>query len=226
MYNEDDARLYALLGQIVQYGGKDASKRRVSHRRRLEKALAANCAVLPIIKLDALHSKGYTKTGRVKDISEAKKYDRSYKEQSVKPAPEIGVKRAGEELKIPYGTLYGRVRPAPLIVIVHNDVLRLAALKFTVELLQPCGLLSKFLGVFKVAAVASVRSVCIRASLSVILSSFRSDPLPNRFSRRVRLTGFTRTDIRVKNVSDSSFCREHFCISLFSGKLEQKSQNA
>ena len=29
-------------------------------------------------------------------MSEAKKYDRSYKEQSVKPAPETGVKRAGE----------------------------------------------------------------------------------------------------------------------------------
>lgn len=40
-------------------------------------------------------------------MSEAKKYDRSYKEQSVKPALEIGVKRAGEELKVPYGTLYG-----------------------------------------------------------------------------------------------------------------------
>ncbi len=38
-------------------------------------------------------------------MSEAKKYDRSYKEQSVKLALEIGVKRAGEELKIPYGTL-------------------------------------------------------------------------------------------------------------------------
>ena len=45
-------------------------------------------------------------------MSEAKKYDRSYKEQSVKPAMEIGVKRAGEELKIPYGTLYGWVQAA------------------------------------------------------------------------------------------------------------------
>ena len=43
-------------------------------------------------------------------MSEAKKYDRSYKEQSVKPALEIGVKRAGEELKVPYGTLYGWCR--------------------------------------------------------------------------------------------------------------------
>ena len=39
-------------------------------------------------------------------MSEAKKYDRSYKEQSVKLALEIGVKRAGEELKVPYGTLF------------------------------------------------------------------------------------------------------------------------
>ena len=45
-------------------------------------------------------------------MSEAKKYDRSYKEQSVKPAPETGVKRAGEELKVPYGTLYGWVQVA------------------------------------------------------------------------------------------------------------------
>ena len=36
-------------------------------------------------------------------MSEAKKYDRSYKEQSVKLALEIGVKRASEELKVPYG---------------------------------------------------------------------------------------------------------------------------
>ena len=45
-------------------------------------------------------------------MSEAKKYDRSYKEQSVKPALEIGVMRAGEELKVPYGTLYGWVQAA------------------------------------------------------------------------------------------------------------------
>ena len=49
---------------------------------------------------------------RVKDMSEAKKYDRSYKEQSVKLALEIGVKRASEELKVPYGTLYGWVQAA------------------------------------------------------------------------------------------------------------------
>ena len=45
-------------------------------------------------------------------MSEAKKYDRSYKEQSVKLALEIGVKRASEELKVPYGTLYGWVQAA------------------------------------------------------------------------------------------------------------------
>jgi len=45
-------------------------------------------------------------------MSEAKKYDRSYKEQSVKLALEIGVKRANEELKVPYGTLYGWVQAA------------------------------------------------------------------------------------------------------------------
>ena len=45
-------------------------------------------------------------------MSEAKKYDRSYKEQSVKLALEIGVKRASEELKVPYRTLYGCVQAA------------------------------------------------------------------------------------------------------------------
>ena len=45
-------------------------------------------------------------------MSEAKKYDRSYKEQSVKLALEIGVKRASEVLKVPYGTLYGWVQAA------------------------------------------------------------------------------------------------------------------
>ena len=45
-------------------------------------------------------------------MSEAKKYDRSYMEQSVKPVLEIGLKRAGEGLKIAYGTLYGWVQAA------------------------------------------------------------------------------------------------------------------
>jgi len=45
-------------------------------------------------------------------MSEAKKYDRSYMEQSVKPVLEIGLKRTGEGLKIAYGTLYGWVQAA------------------------------------------------------------------------------------------------------------------
>ena len=45
-------------------------------------------------------------------MSEAKKYDRSYKEQPVKLALETGVKRAVEELKVPYGTLYGWMQAA------------------------------------------------------------------------------------------------------------------
>ena len=44
-------------------------------------------------------------------MSEAKKYDKSYKEQSVKLALEIEVKRASEELKVPYGTT--RQTPVP-----------------------------------------------------------------------------------------------------------------
>lgn len=38
-------------------------------------------------------------------MSEAKNYDKSCKEQSVKPALDVGVKRASEELKIPYRML-------------------------------------------------------------------------------------------------------------------------
>lgn len=45
-------------------------------------------------------------------MSDAKKYNRSYKERSVKSALEIGVKQAGEELKVPYGTLYGWLQAA------------------------------------------------------------------------------------------------------------------
>lgn len=45
-------------------------------------------------------------------MSEAKKYDRSYMEQSVKPVLEIGLKRTGEGLKIAYGTLYGWAQAA------------------------------------------------------------------------------------------------------------------
>ena len=40
-------------------------------------------------------------------MSEAKKYDRSYKEQSVKLELKVGV---SEKLNLPYGTLYGLVQ--------------------------------------------------------------------------------------------------------------------
>ncbi|MBP0985171.1 MAG: hypothetical protein J6A19_15765 [Oscillospiraceae bacterium] len=65
-------------------------------------------------------------------MSEAKKYDRSYKEQSVKLALEIWVKRAGEELKIPYGTLYGWVQAAKNgdLDIEERDFLNEAAVFF------------------------------------------------------------------------------------------------
>ena len=65
-------------------------------------------------------------------MSEAKKYDKSYKEQSVKPALEIGVKRASEELKIPYGTLYGWVQAAKNgdLDIEERDFLNEAAVFF------------------------------------------------------------------------------------------------
>ena len=45
-------------------------------------------------------------------MSEAKQYDKNYKEQAVKLAGQIGVKKASDELKVPYGTLYGRVQAA------------------------------------------------------------------------------------------------------------------
>ena len=50
------------------------------------------------------------KSGGRRTCQKQKKYDRSYKEQSVKLALEIGVKRASEELKVPYGTLYGWIQ--------------------------------------------------------------------------------------------------------------------
>lgn len=45
-------------------------------------------------------------------MSEAKQYDKNYKEQAVKLAGQIGVKKASDELKVPYGTLYGWVQAA------------------------------------------------------------------------------------------------------------------
>lgn len=41
-----------------------------------------------------------------------KKYDMDYKIQSVKLAKEIGVKKASEELGVPYGTIFGWVKAA------------------------------------------------------------------------------------------------------------------
>lgn len=45
-------------------------------------------------------------------MAEAKSYDKSYKEQAVKLAGEIGNKKASDELGVPYSTLYGWVRAA------------------------------------------------------------------------------------------------------------------
>ena len=45
-------------------------------------------------------------------MSEGKQYDKNYKEQAVKLAGQIGVKKASDELKVPYGTLYGWVQAA------------------------------------------------------------------------------------------------------------------
>ena len=45
-------------------------------------------------------------------MSEAKKYDKSYKEQAVKLVSQIGTKKASDELKVPYGTLYRWVQAA------------------------------------------------------------------------------------------------------------------
>ena len=63
-------------------------------------------------------------------MSEAKKYDRSYKEQSVKLALEIGVKRASEELKVPYGTLYGWLNKENKRLQEERDFLNEAAAFF------------------------------------------------------------------------------------------------
>ena len=60
-------------------------------------------------------------------MSEAKQYDKSYKEQAVKLAGQIGVKKASKELKVPYGTIYGWVQAAKKgkldIERVHKGVL-------------------------------------------------------------------------------------------------------
>ena len=45
-------------------------------------------------------------------MSEAKQYDKSYKEQAVKLAWQIGTRKASDELKVPCGKLYGWVQAA------------------------------------------------------------------------------------------------------------------
>ena len=45
-------------------------------------------------------------------MAEAKSYDKSYKEQAVKLAEEIGNKKASDELGVPYSTLYGWIAAA------------------------------------------------------------------------------------------------------------------
>ena len=45
-------------------------------------------------------------------MSKAKQYDKSYKEQAVKLDGQIGTKKASDELKVSYGTLYGWVQAA------------------------------------------------------------------------------------------------------------------
>ena len=43
-------------------------------------------------------------------MSKIKKYDLEYKIEAVKLAKEIGVKKACDELNVPYGTLYDRIK--------------------------------------------------------------------------------------------------------------------
>ena len=45
-------------------------------------------------------------------MAEAKSYDKSYKEQAVKLASKIGNKKASDELRVPYSTLYGWIKAA------------------------------------------------------------------------------------------------------------------
>ena len=40
----------------------------------------------------------------------ARKYEAEYKKEAVKIAKEVGTKKASEELKIPYGTLYDWIK--------------------------------------------------------------------------------------------------------------------
>lgn len=43
-------------------------------------------------------------------MDKARKYEAEYKKEAVKIAKEVGTKKASEELKIPYGTLYNWIK--------------------------------------------------------------------------------------------------------------------
>lgn len=43
-------------------------------------------------------------------MDKPRKYEAKYKQEAVKLAKEIGAKKASEELKIPYGTLYDWIK--------------------------------------------------------------------------------------------------------------------
>ena len=43
-------------------------------------------------------------------MDKPRKYEAEYKKEAVKLAKEVGVKKASEELKIPYGTLYDWIK--------------------------------------------------------------------------------------------------------------------
>lgn len=43
-------------------------------------------------------------------MDKARKYEAEYKKEAVKIAKEVGTKKASEELKIPYGTLYDLIK--------------------------------------------------------------------------------------------------------------------
>ena len=43
-------------------------------------------------------------------MDKPRKYEAKYKQEAVKLAKEVGAKKASEELKIPYGTLYDWIK--------------------------------------------------------------------------------------------------------------------
>ena len=69
-------------------------------------------------------------------MSTGKVYDIEYKVQSVKLANEIGTKRASEELKVPYGTLYGWIRASENGYLDTGELTPNNALKLTEEIQQ------------------------------------------------------------------------------------------